>query len=604
MDKFSDIAWSAVLDSDDSPTGEARLLASATVTVRDTSGNLATIYSDNGVTPAANPLTAGSDGEYGFYAANGNYDLTIAKTGYATETKRVSLIDPTQVNGIRYLNEIASIDTSGLTNTATVLNTFLASLPVGTEVRGAPGEIYGLTAQVLIGVAKIKLNGNGAKFAKLAGFSGTCMIRVAAANVAVENLEMDGLDKTTVDGIITSADVATGFTVKGCTIYNCQYGVSANSNSRIKVLDNVISLCSRSLVRIHNNSPTAARTDIKVSGNYFDVSAADAATYDYTALLIRGDETYPTTAVVVDGNTFVLVDNPTNSGAMGCECRFVVGGQFTNNTGTNGGMLVSAASSKRFTIDSNSSTGANAWAIEVAGPSGAVMTCDDNVVSNNTIDGSGRVVNGIGVQGSVASRGVVVTGNTIYNFTGRGVYVNTFWDDITISDNDIRTTNATGDQHGIWLLGSHTNAVIDGNRLKGDGTTEYGIQVTDSEGIAITGNVFDNWATAIVLRSTTTVNDVTISGNIFRQCAVQITNTGGGTFGERITAIGNPGLVRSGCEGFDYINYTRDVIAAHGTGAPGGTLTAGIGSTYRRRDGGAGTSFYVSEAGGTAWVGK
>lgn len=32
----------------------------------------------DGTTPIANPVIAGEDGEYGFYAANGRYDLTIA----------------------------------------------------------------------------------------------------------------------------------------------------------------------------------------------------------------------------------------------------------------------------------------------------------------------------------------------------------------------------------------------------------------------------------------------------------------------------------------------------------------------------------------------
>lgn len=43
-----------------------------------------------------------------------------------------------------------------------------------------------------------------------------------------------------------------------------------------------------------------------------------------------------------------------------------------------------------------------------------------------------------------------------------------------------------------------------------------------------------------------------------------------------------------------------------GTGTPEGAVTAAIGSTWRRTDGGAGTSFYVKESGSgnTGWVGK
>lgn len=41
------------------------------------SGSTATIYSDNGVTQAANPLTTDSLGGFFFYAANGHYQLSI-----------------------------------------------------------------------------------------------------------------------------------------------------------------------------------------------------------------------------------------------------------------------------------------------------------------------------------------------------------------------------------------------------------------------------------------------------------------------------------------------------------------------------------------------
>ncbi len=52
--------------------------------------------------------------------------------------------------------------------------------------------------------------------------------------------------------------------------------------------------------------------------------------------------------------------------------------------------------------------------------------------------------------------------------------------------------------------------------------------------------------------------------------------------------------------------YTATVFDAYGSGSPEGAVTAGIGSTYRRTDGGAGTSFYVKESGtgNTGWVAK
>jgi hypothetical protein len=52
--------------------------------------------------------------------------------------------------------------------------------------------------------------------------------------------------------------------------------------------------------------------------------------------------------------------------------------------------------------------------------------------------------------------------------------------------------------------------------------------------------------------------------------------------------------------------FTSTVFMAAGTGTPEGSLTAGIGSTFHRTDGGALTSFYVKESGtgNTGWVAK
>lgn len=57
-------------------------------------GATATIYSDDGVTPAANPLTTGSDGLFSFYAANGTY--TVEYDGEVQ--RRIKLFD--QSNGL------------------------------------------------------------------------------------------------------------------------------------------------------------------------------------------------------------------------------------------------------------------------------------------------------------------------------------------------------------------------------------------------------------------------------------------------------------------------------------------------------------------------
>jgi hypothetical protein len=77
LQKFADDV--SILDADNSLVP----LADATVTVYDAgTTNLASIFSDNGVTSASNPLTVGDDGSFEFYAANGRYDLLVEKSPY------------------------------------------------------------------------------------------------------------------------------------------------------------------------------------------------------------------------------------------------------------------------------------------------------------------------------------------------------------------------------------------------------------------------------------------------------------------------------------------------------------------------------------------
>lgn len=56
----------------------------ATVTVNVHGGGLASIFSDNSITPLANPFTADSTGAWGFYAANGHYDVSLSGAGITT----------------------------------------------------------------------------------------------------------------------------------------------------------------------------------------------------------------------------------------------------------------------------------------------------------------------------------------------------------------------------------------------------------------------------------------------------------------------------------------------------------------------------------------
>ena len=85
--------------------GDAKSAASVTVYTDSAHTTLATIYSDNGVTPTSNPLTTDSNGEFSFYAADGRYYIKVSKTGITTQyLDDVLLFDPNASTGSAYVS--------------------------------------------------------------------------------------------------------------------------------------------------------------------------------------------------------------------------------------------------------------------------------------------------------------------------------------------------------------------------------------------------------------------------------------------------------------------------------------------------------------------
>lgn len=64
-----------------------------TVTINLHSGGLATIYSDNGITPLANPFTADANGQFAFYAANNRYDAVLSNNAGSGPASPITISD-------------------------------------------------------------------------------------------------------------------------------------------------------------------------------------------------------------------------------------------------------------------------------------------------------------------------------------------------------------------------------------------------------------------------------------------------------------------------------------------------------------------------------
>jgi hypothetical protein len=95
-------------------------LAGATVTVKlSGTDTLAAVFSDNGVTAAANPVVAGATGLIEFYAEDGRYDLHVAAVGHNPFVVRDILLEDPANDRITALSEVAITDSTMADSTIT-----------------------------------------------------------------------------------------------------------------------------------------------------------------------------------------------------------------------------------------------------------------------------------------------------------------------------------------------------------------------------------------------------------------------------------------------------------------------------------------------------
>lgn len=88
----------------------------------------ATIYSDNGVTTATNPLTTDTRGAYTFFAADGRYQLVISGTSFDTITiPEILLEDPLEGATVASLSTATSTSVGNLSTGVTSLSTGLST---------------------------------------------------------------------------------------------------------------------------------------------------------------------------------------------------------------------------------------------------------------------------------------------------------------------------------------------------------------------------------------------------------------------------------------------------------------------------------------------
>lgn len=245
-------------------------IPNALVYVYTASNTLATLYSDNGVTPTVNPVTTNADGEYAFYAVNGTYTLQIQATGFDSQSRPGTIIfDPadggqfvasnvafTQAGSgavIRTvqskLEESVSVKDfgatgNGTTNDLTAINLAIAS---GAKAIYFPAGTYRTSGLIDISVSGVTVWTDAQAVIKpLDGVaSGFGIIRVRGSNTIIDGLVIEGntavpplsgnhsaINLDTNSGTLTNVDIinCTVQDFKGYGVYAFSAGTLTNLN--------------------------------------------------------------------------------------------------------------------------------------------------------------------------------------------------------------------------------------------------------------------------------------------------------------------------------------------------------------------------------------
>lgn len=164
-------------------TNKGVAIPGASVLVKTLAGAVATIYSVDGVTTTANPLTTDANGMFSFYAADGHYSLTISKTGIATQTITDVLLEDPADDGSVGVKRFGAVGDGVADDTAAIQAAinyaiYTASPKIGTVV--FPPGSYKISDTLHMGYGtgftSITLEGDGSSYGGESGFGGTRII--------------------------------------------------------------------------------------------------------------------------------------------------------------------------------------------------------------------------------------------------------------------------------------------------------------------------------------------------------------------------------------------------------------------------------------------
>lgn len=532
---------------------------------------LATLYSDNGVTPTVNPVTTNSDGEYAFYAANGTYTLSIQATGFDSQSRPGTIIfDPadggqfvasnvsfTQVGTgavIRTvqakLEESISVKDFGATGDG-VTNDYTAVLNALTAGKGKavyfPAGTYLLNSSITMDstFSNTDIYGDGPGSVIKTGDAATqatFYIR-QVSNLSIRSLKFDGNSaaQSSVNARLVLVDRAS----TNLSFYDVWFFNSYSDNVWLNWTSGfgAVNTVNFTDCRFENVVRSVAANillwnteNITFQGCYFTGYNYDAIACNFFAPTVTG-------GLVVDSCYFQNI----NSTLFAIE--FVAG----DNSPGDRFYRIKNVNITNNVFDANSTpiggSGISGWAdyVSIVGNTwrrsnggswreGIEAVGNYWTISSNVFDDSRIVLSTI----STASSGTnyIVTNNSIRVSDGDqrwGIQIgyNGTFDGVIVANNVIELINVTTPNTGAINVGTYdlsavlTNVLVTNNIMSHNNLVAgvNGVRlrcVTGSNNIVINQNTMINFDIAVRADSPAVATDVTISDNIVRNCNTSI----------------------------------------------------------------------------------
>jgi len=332
---------------------------------------------------------------------------------------------------------------------------------------------------------------------------------------------------------------------------------------------------------------TSVGTDYKYG---FNVHTDGAAAYSITDVVITGNRLRYPLSTAQFPLLIEVYGGPTTS-------RKIISATITGNSTYGGGMGCSLSGVEVATVTGNTVLSPYKYGIEGADTKTAT-------ISANVIKGGER---GIALS-STSSGNITMAGNAISGTTSACIYASQVTAFVSITGGSLAPVSG----QAITMLSCKNWAIGGGLVADGSGGGKKVVLLDKSDRGTISGisaKDFTENAVLFFADDAVAYNRVTVSNCVWESIANSLVLTrqlsGGATTGRQFTWIGNVSDADTSYRR-DYLDVTNNIVDFMGAGTPEGVFSAGVGSIFRRTDGGASTTLYVKQTGtgNTGWAAK